>query len=54
MEVKSIVYHLLTKFRLEPTKKTSKDMLSSIVGFTIMPKEKFWIKYVKRGTELKI
>ncbi|KAH8394884.1 hypothetical protein KR222_008620, partial [Zaprionus bogoriensis] len=48
MEVKSIVYHLLTKFRLEPAQRTTKDMLNSIVGFTMIPKEKFWIKYVNR------
>lgn len=51
MEVKSIVYHLLTKFRLEPAQKTSKNMLSSIVGFQLIPKEKFWIKFVNRKTE---
>lgn len=51
MEVKSIVYHLLTKFRLEPAQRTAKDMLSSIVGFTLIPKDKFWIKYVNRKTE---
>ncbi|XP_060657460.1 probable cytochrome P450 9h1 [Drosophila nasuta] len=48
MEVKSIVYHLILKFQLEPAEKTVKDMMSSIQGFTMVPKEKFWIKFVAR------
>ncbi|XP_034102595.1 probable cytochrome P450 9h1 [Drosophila albomicans] len=48
MEVKSIVYHLILKFQLEPAQKTVKDMMSSIQGFTMVPKEKFWIKFVAR------
>ncbi|KAH8371394.1 hypothetical protein KR093_007179 [Drosophila rubida] len=48
MEVKSIVYHLMLNFQLVPAEKTSKDMLNSIQGFTMVPKEKFWVKFVAR------
>ncbi|KAH8300322.1 hypothetical protein KR044_012922 [Drosophila immigrans] len=48
MEVKSIVYHLMLNFQLVPAEKTAKDMMKSIQGFTMVPKEKFWIKFVAR------
>ncbi|KAL7737683.1 hypothetical protein ACLKA6_006082 [Drosophila palustris] len=54
MEVKSIVYHLMLKFKLLPAQKTVKDMMSNIKGITMVPKEKFWIKYETRETKLKL
>ncbi|EDW02022.1 probable cytochrome P450 9h1 [Drosophila grimshawi] len=53
MEVKSLVYHLLTKFQLTPAEKTSKDMMGDILGFQMVPKNKFWVKYVPRQTDVK-
>lgn len=51
MEVKSIVYHLMLKFKLVPAQKTVKDMMSNIKGIVMAPKEKFWIKYETRKSE---
>jgi len=48
MEVKSIIYHLLSKFQLVPGEKTVKNMMDSLKGFHMQPKEKFWIKLVRR------
>lgn len=53
MEVKSIVYHLILKFKLLPAEKTVKDMMSNIKGITLVPKDKFWIKYETRKTDVK-
>ncbi|KAM8714443.1 hypothetical protein ACLKA7_014556 [Drosophila subpalustris] len=49
MEVKSIIYHLLCKFQLVPGEKTVKNMMDSLKGFHMQPKEKFWIKLVRRN-----
>ncbi|XP_030555282.1 probable cytochrome P450 9h1 [Drosophila novamexicana] len=51
MEVKSMIYHLLSKFELLPAQKTTKDMMGDILGFQMVPKQKFWIKYVARKTD---
>lgn len=48
MEIKSIIYHLISKFELLPTEKTVKNMLESLKGFHMQPKEKFWLKLVPR------
>ncbi|KAH8371393.1 hypothetical protein KR093_007180 [Drosophila rubida] len=48
MEVKSIIYHLLSKFQLVPGEKTVKNMMDSLKGFHMQPKDKFWIKFVRR------
>ncbi|EDW02023.1 GH20129 [Drosophila grimshawi] len=48
MEVKSIIYHLVSKFKLVPAKKTVKNMMQSLNGFHMQPKEKFWIRFVTR------
>ncbi|KAL7737681.1 hypothetical protein ACLKA6_006081 [Drosophila palustris] len=49
MEVKSIIYHLLCKFQLVPAEKTVKNMMDSLKGFHMQPKEKFWIKLLRRN-----
>ncbi|KAH8394885.1 hypothetical protein KR222_008619 [Zaprionus bogoriensis] len=48
MEVKSIIYHLVSKFKLVPGEKTVRNMMNSLKGFHMQPKEKFWIKLVRR------
>lgn len=48
MEVKSIIFHLISKFKLVPGEKTVKNMMESLKGFHMQPKEKFWIKLVRR------
>ncbi|XP_060654528.1 probable cytochrome P450 9h1 [Drosophila nasuta] len=48
MEVKSIIYHMLCKFKLVPGEKTVKNVMDSLKGFHMQPKDKFWIKFVRR------
>ncbi|XP_022220251.2 probable cytochrome P450 9h1 [Drosophila obscura] len=48
MELKSIVYQLILSFRLLPAQKTSTNMLDSIIGHTLQPKDGFWLKFESR------
>nr|XP_016928956.1 cytochrome P450 9c1 [Drosophila suzukii] len=50
MEVKSLIFQLLLRYRLKPTDRTSPDMMASIAGFRLMPRELFWCKLESRGT----
>jgi len=50
MEVKSLIFQLLLRYRLKPTVRTSPDMMASIAGFRLMPRELFWCKLESRGT----
>ncbi|KAH8346412.1 hypothetical protein KR084_012203 [Drosophila pseudotakahashii] len=50
MEVKSLIFQLLLRYRLKPTDRTSKDMMGSIAGFRMMPRELFWCKLESRGS----
>ncbi|XP_017010446.2 cytochrome P450 9c1 [Drosophila takahashii] len=50
MEVKSLIFQLLLRYRLKPTDRTSKDMMASIAGFRMMPRELFWCKLESRGS----
>jgi len=50
MEVKSLIFQLLLRYRLKPTDRTSPDMMASIAGFRLMPRELFWGKLESRGT----
>ncbi|XP_022222750.2 cytochrome P450 9c1 [Drosophila obscura] len=55
MEVKALLYQLVRRFRLEPTERTTTDMMGSIAGFHMMPRESFWCKFVARvGGEEKV
>ncbi|XP_017070438.2 cytochrome P450 9c1 [Drosophila eugracilis] len=49
MEVKSLIYQLVLRYRLKPTDRTSPDIMDSIVGFRLMPRELFWCKLESRG-----
>lgn len=49
MEVKSLLYQLVKAYNLKPTDKTSPDMMSSISGFRMMPRELFWCKLESRA-----
>ncbi|KAH8321285.1 hypothetical protein KR074_000215, partial [Drosophila pseudoananassae] len=48
MEVKSLLYQLVRHFRLKPTDSTPRDMMGSIAGFRLMPRELFWCKLEAR------
>ncbi|SPP75002.1 cytochrome P450 9c1 [Drosophila guanche] len=48
MEVKALLYRLVLRFRLEPAERTTTDMMGSIAGFHLMPRELFWCKLVAR------
>ncbi|KAH8401477.1 hypothetical protein KR009_005750 [Drosophila setifemur] len=48
MEVKSVIYKLVLRFRLKPTEKTPRDMMASISGFRLRPRELFWAKFEAR------
>ncbi|KAH8401474.1 hypothetical protein KR009_005747, partial [Drosophila setifemur] len=48
MEVKSLIYKLVLRFRLKPTERTPRDMMASISGFRLMPRELFWAKFEAR------
>ncbi|KAH8269598.1 hypothetical protein KR018_010034, partial [Drosophila ironensis] len=48
MEVKSLLYQLVRRFRLKPTERTPSDMMASIAGFRLMPRELFWTHFETR------
>ncbi|XP_062132038.1 cytochrome P450 9c1 [Drosophila sulfurigaster albostrigata] len=48
MEVKSLIYQLVLRFQLLPGERTTQDMLSSIVGFRLEPRELFWCRFEPR------
>ncbi|KAH8290939.1 hypothetical protein KR054_007326 [Drosophila jambulina] len=48
MEVKSVIYQLLRKYTLKPTDRTSTDMINSLSGFRMVPRELFWCKFELR------
>ncbi|CAD6998586.1 unnamed protein product [Ceratitis capitata] len=50
MEVKALIYHLILNFEIHRTEKTCRNLMDSIVGFTLIPKEGFWMKFVPRNS----
>ncbi|XP_030388355.1 probable cytochrome P450 9h1 isoform X2 [Scaptodrosophila lebanonensis] len=50
MELKLMIYNLVLDYNLLPATKTVTNMLQSIVGFRLQPKELFWLKCVPRKT----
>lgn len=48
MEVKSLIYQLVLRFRLLPTERTPLDMMASIEGFRMQPRELFWCRFKAR------
>ncbi|XP_020800979.1 cytochrome P450 9c1 [Drosophila serrata] len=48
MEVKSVLYQLLRQYKLKPTDRTATDLMSSISGFRMVPRELFWCKFELR------
>ncbi|XP_030558681.1 cytochrome P450 9c1 [Drosophila novamexicana] len=48
MEVKSLIYQLVLRFRLLPTERTPLDMMASIEGFRMQPRELFWCRFEAR------
>ncbi|XP_016972471.1 cytochrome P450 9c1 [Drosophila rhopaloa] len=48
MEVKSLIFQLVLRYRLNPTDRTSPDMMDSIAGFRLQPRELFWCKLESR------
>ncbi|EDW74369.1 uncharacterized protein Dwil_GK21423 [Drosophila willistoni] len=48
MEVKSLIYQLIRNFKLEPSPRSTSDMMNSIAGFRMQPRELFWCKIVAR------
>ncbi|ALC40824.1 Cyp9c1 [Drosophila busckii] len=51
LQVKSLLYQLLLKFQLLPCERTTQDMLNSLAGFSMQPRELFWCKIAARGFE---
>lgn len=49
MEVKSLIFQLALRYHLKPTDRTPADMMSSISGFRLLPRELFWCKLESRG-----
>ncbi|XP_068145788.1 probable cytochrome P450 9h1 [Drosophila tropicalis] len=45
MELKLIIYQLVLNFKLMPAEKTVSNMLKSVVGHNLQPKEGFWLKF---------
>ncbi|XP_018782671.1 PREDICTED: probable cytochrome P450 9h1 isoform X1 [Bactrocera latifrons] len=50
MEVKAIIYHIILNFKIVRTEKTCENLMESISGFTLIPKERFWMKFVPRNS----
>ncbi|XP_017061951.1 cytochrome P450 9c1 [Drosophila ficusphila] len=50
MEVKALIFQLVLRHRLKPTDRTPRDMMDSIAGFRLMPRELFWCKLESRGS----
>ncbi|EDW01676.1 cytochrome P450 9c1 [Drosophila grimshawi] len=48
MEVKAMIYQLVLHFRLLPTERTPLDMMASIEGFRMEPRERFWCRFEPR------
>ncbi|EDW92579.1 cytochrome P450 9c1 [Drosophila yakuba] len=49
MEVKSLIFQLVLRYHLKPTDRTPADMMSSISGFQMLPRELFWCRLESRG-----
>ncbi|EDW08491.1 cytochrome P450 9c1 [Drosophila mojavensis] len=48
MEVKSLIYQMVLRFRLLPAERTVRDMMASIEGFRMEPRELFWCRFEPR------
>ncbi|XP_028901191.1 probable cytochrome P450 9h1 [Zeugodacus cucurbitae] len=48
MEVKTIIYHIILNFQIVRAEKTCENLMESISGFALIPKERFWMKFVPR------
>lgn len=48
MEVKSLIYHLLLRFRVLPAERTALDMMNSITGFRLEPTQLHWCRFEPR------
>ncbi|KAL7738685.1 hypothetical protein ACLKA6_006970 [Drosophila palustris] len=50
MEVKSLIYQLVLRFHLLPAERTTQDMMGSITGFRLEPREGSWCRFEPRPT----
>ncbi|XP_023162666.2 cytochrome P450 9c1 [Drosophila hydei] len=48
MEVKSLIYQMVLRFHLRPAERTVRDMMASIEGFRMEPRELFWCRFETR------
>lgn len=51
MEVKSLIYQLILRFRVLPAERTALDMMNSITGFRLEPTELHWCRFEARQAE---
>ncbi|XP_053965013.1 probable cytochrome P450 9h1 isoform X1 [Anastrepha ludens] len=50
MEIKALMYNILLNFKILRAEKTCKNLMDSLVGFTLVPKERFWMKLLPRDS----
>lgn len=48
MEVKSLIYQLMLRFRVLPAERTALDMMNSITGFRLEPTQLHWCRFEPR------